>query len=58
MDFGDPSDFPLMLQEKFVFLHIKPYNKNIYNHIQNSTAFIWRTAQSQELELVADVTAD
>ncbi len=28
------------LKEKLVFLHIMPYNKDIYHHIQYSTAFL------------------
>ncbi len=38
------------------FLHIKPYNKGIYDHIRCSTALLWQTMQSWELEFVADVT--
>ncbi len=44
------------LKEKFVFLHIKPYNKDIYNHLRCFTALLWQQAQSWELELFADVT--
>ncbi len=44
------------LKEKFVFLHIKPYNKDIYNHIWCFTALLWQLVQSWELELFADVT--
>ncbi len=32
------------------------YNKNIYDHIWYSTALLWRTVQSWELELIADIT--
>ncbi len=45
------------LKEKFVFWHHKPYNKDTYNHMCCSTALLWPTVQSWELELVADVTA-
>ncbi len=46
-----------LLKEKFGFLHIWPYTKDIYNHWQCSTALLWQTVQSWKLELVADVTA-
>ncbi len=36
---------------------MKPYNKDIYDHIQYATELLWRTAPSSELELSADVTA-
>ncbi len=39
-------------KEKFGFLHIKPYNKDIYDHIQS---LLWQTVQSWELELIADI---
>ncbi len=45
------------LQEKFSFLHIKPHNKDISDHIQYSAALLWWMVQSWELELLADVTA-
>ncbi len=47
----------LNFKKRFVFLHIKPYNKDIYEHAQCSTALLWRLVQSWELELIADVTA-
>ncbi len=47
----------LNLKNKFAFLHIKPYNKDIYNHILCSTALLWQMVQHWELELIADVTA-
>ncbi len=45
-----------LLKEKFGFSHIKPYNKDIHNLIQCSTALLWWTVQSRELEFLADVT--
>ncbi len=42
--------------EKFVFLHIKAHNKDICDHLWCSTALVWQTVQSWELELIADVT--
>ncbi len=33
-------------KEKFVFLYIKPYNNDIYYHIQCFTALVWQTVQS------------
>ncbi len=53
----DSCDLFYILKDKFVFLHFKPYNKDIYDHIWCSTALWWRTVQSWELELIADVTA-
>ncbi len=44
------------LKEKLIFLWIKPYNRDIYDYIQCSTAILWPTVQSWELELLADVT--
>ncbi len=41
---------------KLIFLHIKPHNKDIYSHIQSSTALLWPMVQCWELELIADVT--
>ncbi len=38
-------------------LHIKSFNKNIYDYIRCSTALLWPTTQSWEPELVDDVTA-
>ncbi len=38
-------------------MHIKPNYKDIYDYIQCSTALLWQTVLSQELELLADVTA-
>ncbi len=49
--------FLFSLKERFSFLHIKPYNKDIYHHIWCSTALLWQLAQFWELELVADATA-
>ncbi len=46
------------LKKEFVVLHIKPYSKNISDHIRYSAALLWWTLQSWELELVADVTSD
>ncbi len=46
-----------IFKEKFVFLHIKSYNKDIYDHIWCSTALLWQTVPSQKLELIADATA-
>ncbi len=40
------------LKEEFSFLHLKPYNKDTYDHIQH-----YYDKQSSELELLADVTA-
>ncbi len=45
------------LKDKFVFLHIKSYYKDISDHTQCSTASLWWTVQSQELELLAEATA-
>ncbi len=28
------------LKEKFIVLHIKPYNKDIYNHVRCSAALL------------------
>ncbi len=42
------------LKEKFGHLHIKPDNKNIYNHLWCSTVLLWELVQSWELELVAE----
>ncbi len=44
------------LEEKLVFLHIQPYDKDIYDHIRCSTALLWQLLPSWELELVADIT--
>ncbi len=44
------------LMEKSVVLHIKPYNMDIYDHTQCSTALLWPMVQSWELETLADVT--
>ncbi len=44
-------------RRNFFFLHVKPYNKDIYDHIQCSTALLRRTVQSWELELIADIAA-
>ncbi len=41
------------LSEKFGFLHIKLYNKDIYGHVQCSIALL----RGMMLELIADVTA-
>ncbi len=38
------------------FFALKPYNKDIYNHIPHSIALLWQKAQSWELELIADIT--
>ncbi len=46
-----------VLNAEIIFLHIKPHNKDIYDHIRCSTALLWWALQSWELELVADVTA-
>ncbi len=45
------------LKDKFCFLHIKPCNKDIYNHIKCSASLSWQTLQSGELALIADVMA-
>ncbi len=50
------ANLSFVLKEKFRFLHIKPYNKDISDHIRCSTAFLWQMAQSWELELLADIT--
>ncbi len=47
-----------ILKEEFVFVHIKPYNQDIYDHMRCSAALFWQVAQSWELEAVADVTAN
>ncbi len=46
--------FPSLTMDLAV-LHIKLYNKDIYNHIQCSTALSWWTMQSWELELFAEL---
>ncbi len=48
---------PEILEKKFGFLHNEPYNKDIYNHIQCSTALLWPMVHSRELKLLTDVTA-
>ncbi len=48
--------FTLEDQASF-FLHIKPYDKGISDHVRCSTAFLWQTMKSRELVLLADVTA-
>ncbi len=53
-DFIAANTENLYLKEK---LHIKPYNKDIYDHIQCSAELLWQTVQSGELEVVADITA-
>ncbi len=40
-----------------VSLHIKPYKKDIYDHIRCSTALLWQLVQFWEQKLVADITA-
>ncbi len=44
-------------RRSLLFLHIKPHSKDIYDHIQCSTALLWQPAQSWELELIAYNTA-
>ncbi len=46
----------VILKYKFVFLHFKPNDQDIYNQIRHSAALLWWTAQSWELGLIADVT--
>ncbi len=40
-----------------VLINIRPYNKDIYDHIWCSTAILWQPVQSWELELVANFSA-
>ncbi len=43
--------------KKFSLLDIEPYNKDISDHIQCSTALLWWMVQSWKLELIANVIA-
>ncbi len=40
------EEFLRNLKEKFGFSHIEPNNKDIFYHIQCSTALLWHPAQS------------
>ncbi len=42
---------------KGLFFHIRPYNKDIYDHIRCSPALLWQPAWSWGLRLIADITA-
>ncbi len=48
---------PQLLKEKFVFLHIKPYNKDFSDHIQCSTSLKWQTVQCWDVGHNANVAA-
>ncbi len=50
------SSFLVSLKEKFVCLHIKPYNMDIYNHIKCSAALLTNCAVFR-VGIIADVTA-
>ncbi len=51
------DSFKITLNLKFIFLHIQPYNKDIYNHLQFFAALSWQQVQFWKLKLMADVTA-
>ncbi len=47
----------LTVKERFVFFHIKPCERNVYDHKRCSEALLWGTVNSLEMELVADINA-